>query len=77
MAAYIQNEDNYFPTLENTEKECFFCYIRLINDYISLFNAKITHQNAEKNAFIAGKGLETIRHVFMHFLVFPMSIHDF
>ena len=74
MAAYIQNEDNYFSTLENTEKECFFCYIRLVNDYISLFNAKITHQNMEKNAFIAEKGLETIRHVFMQFLVYSNNL---
>ena len=74
MAAYIQNEDNYFPTLENTEKECFFCYIRLVNDYISLFNTKITHQNIEKNVFIAEKGLETIRHVFMHFIVYSNNL---
>lgn len=74
MATYIQNEDNYFTTLENTEKECFFCYVRLINDYLSLFNNKITHQNKEKHAFIAEKGLETIRHVFMQFLVYSNNL---
>ena len=40
MAVYIQNEDNYVASLQNTEKECFGNYIKIINDYIKDFNEK-------------------------------------
>jgi len=74
MATYIQNEDNYFSTLENTEQECFLYYIKLTNDYLKEFDKKITYQNTAKYAFIIEKGLETIRHVFMQFLVYSNNL---
>ncbi|MHA2082300.1 MAG: hypothetical protein ACXABD_00960 [Candidatus Thorarchaeota archaeon] len=74
MATYIQNEDNYFPALENTEKECFLYYIKLNNDYIREFNEKISYQNPGKHAFVLEKGLETICHVFMQFLVYSNNL---
>ena len=74
MATYIQNEDNYFSTLENTEQECFLYYIKLTNDYLKDFDKKITYQNITKYAFILEKGLETIRHVFMQFLVYSNNL---
>ena len=74
MATYIQNEDNYFPTLENTEKECFLYYIKLTNDYLCEFNVKISYQDNAKHAFILEKGLETIRHVFMQFLIYSNNL---
>jgi len=74
MATYIQNEDNYFPTLQNTEKECFIHYIKIINDYIKDFNDKIIYQNNNKHSFIMEKGLETIQHVFMQSLLYSNNL---
>ena len=36
MAVYIQNEDNYVASLQNTEKECFGNYIKIINGFICI-----------------------------------------
>lgn len=74
MATYIQNEDNYVSTLQNTEKECFIYYIKIINDYIRDFNDKIIYQNNNKHSFILEKGLETIRHVFMQTLIYSNNL---
>ena len=74
MAAYIQNEDNYFLKLENTEKECFLYYIKIVNSYLHEFNEKITYQENWKHAFTLEKGLDTIRHVFMQCLVYSNNL---
>jgi hypothetical protein len=57
MAVYIQNEDNYVASLQNTEKECFGNYIKIINDYIKDFNEKIVYQNNAKQYYSHTKKL--------------------
>jgi len=74
MTVYIQNEDNYGATLQNTEKECFVHYIKITNDYIRDFNEKIIYQNGSKHAFVIAKGLETIRHVYTQFLLYSNNL---
>lgn len=74
MAVYIQNEDNYVASLQNTEKECFGNYIKIINDYIKDFNEKIVYQNNAKHTFILEKGFDTIRHVFTQFLLYSNNL---
>ncbi len=74
MSLSLQHTDNYNTSLQNTERECFTHYVKLIQYFLLDFNKKIVYQNKDKQHDICVKGIQTIAHIFIFTLMYSNNI---
>lgn len=70
----LQHVDNYKKKLEDTSKQVFLKYVKIITEYVNLFSENVKIKDKSYNIYIFRKGLESLTHIFNILLLYTNNL---